>query len=99
MISKTYEDVQAELKEEISSLQEEIEVQERQIENLERFIQTVRKYEDLDKLTPYAARELIKAIHVGRPDKSNGKRRQEVRIEYDFIGYIPLDELLKEVQA
>lgn len=99
MISKTYEDEQAELKEEISSLQEEIEVQERQIENLERFIQTVRKYEDLDKLTPYAARELIKAIHVGRPDKSNGKRRQEVRIEYDFIGYIPLDELLKEVQA
>lgn len=99
MMNKAYEDEQAALKEEIASLQEEIEVQERQLDNLEKFIGTIRRYEDLDRLTPYAARELIKAIYVGKPDKSSGKRRQEVRIEYDFIGYIPLDELLKEVQA
>ena len=52
MMSKTYEDEQAQLKEEIQTLQQEIEVQERQIENLEQFIQRVRKYEDLDELTP-----------------------------------------------
>ena len=49
-------------KEEIQTLRQEIEVQERQIENLEQFIQRVRKYEDLDELTPYALRELVKAI-------------------------------------
>ena len=29
--------------------------------NLERFIQRESKYEDLDELTPYALRELVKA--------------------------------------
>lgn len=55
MMSKTYEDEQAQLKVEIQTLQQEIEVQERQIENLEQFIQRVRKYEDLDELTPLCA--------------------------------------------
>ena len=55
MMSKTYEDEQAQLKEEIQTLRQEIEVQERQIENLEQFIQRVRKYEDLDELTPLCA--------------------------------------------
>mgnify|MGYP004681643007 FL=1 len=46
-MSKTYEDEQAQLKEEIQTLQQEIEIQERQIENLEQFIQRVHKYKDL----------------------------------------------------
>ena len=33
------------------------------------------------------------------PDKSSGKRRQKVHIEYDLVGYIPVDELLKAEQA
>ncbi len=41
LMSKTYEDEQAQLKVEIQTLQQEIEVQERQIENLEQFIQRV----------------------------------------------------------
>ena len=72
MMSKTYEDEQAQLKVEIQTLQQEIEIQERQIENLEQFIQRVRKYEDLDELTPYALRELVKAIYIEAPDKSSG---------------------------
>ena len=68
MMSKTYEDEQTQLKVEIQSLQQEIEEQERQIENLEQFIQRVRKYEDLDELTPYALRELVKAIYIEAPD-------------------------------
>ena len=43
LMSKTYEDEQAQLKVEIQTLQQEIEVQERQIENLEQFIQRVHK--------------------------------------------------------
>ena len=60
MMSKIYEDEQAQLKVEIQTLQQEIEVQERQIENLEQFIQRVHKYEDLQEMTPYALRELVK---------------------------------------
>ena len=99
MMSKTYEDEQAQLKEEIQTLQQEIEVQERQIENLEQFIQRVRKYEDLDELTPYALRELVKAIYIEAPYKSNGKRHQGIRISYDLVGFIPVEELLKQETA
>ena len=99
MMSKTYEDEQAQLKVEIVNLQKEIEVQERQIENLEQFIQRARRYTDLTELTPYALRELVKAVYVEAPDKSSGKRKQRVHIEYDLVGYIPVYELIKAEQA
>ena len=99
MMSKTYEDEQTQLKVEIQSLQQEIEVQERQIENLEQFIQRVHKYKDLDELTPYALRELVKGVYIEAPDKSSGKRRQNIRISYDLVGFIPLNELMKEETA
>ena len=99
MMSKTYEDEQAQLKVEIVNLQKEVEVQERQIENLEQFIQRVRRYTTLTELTPYALRELVKAVYVEAPDKSSGKRKQKVHIEYDLVGYIPVDELIKAEQA
>ena len=99
MMSKTYEDEQAQLKVEITSLQKEVEVQERQIENLEQFIQRVRRYTTLTELTPYALRELVKVVYVEAPDKSSGKRKQKVHIEYDLVGYIPVDELIKAEQA
>ena len=74
-------------------------LQERQIENLEQFIQRVRKYEDLDELIPYALRELVKAIYIEAPDKSSGKRHQGIRISYDLVGFIPVEELLKQETA
>lgn len=83
----------------VHCLQKEIEVQERQIEDLEQFIQRARRYTDLTELTPYALRELIKAVYMEAPDKSSGKRKQRVHIEYDLVGYIPVDELIKAEQA
>ena len=99
MMSQSYEDEQVQLKAEIQALQQDIEVQERQIENLEQFIQRVHKYADLQELTPYALRELVKAIYIEAPDKSSGKRRQNIRISYDLVGFIPVDELMKQETA
>ena len=98
-MTAAYEDEQTQLKMEIQGLQQEIEVQERQIENLEQFIQRVHKHEDLDELTPYALRELVKGVYIEAPDKSSGKRRQNIRISYDLVGFIPLNELMKEETA
>ena len=98
-MSRGYEEEQQGLKAEAESLRREIEVQEQQNQNLELFIERVQKYAELDELTPYAAHELIKAIYVGAPDKSSGKRRQSVYIQYDLIGFIPLDELMKQETA
>ena len=99
MMSKTYADEQTRLKVEIQTLQQEIEVQERQIGNLEQLTQRVHKYEDLDALAPYALRELVKAIYMEAPDKSSGKRHQGIRISYDLVGFIPVEELLKQRTA
>ena len=99
MMSKTYEDEQAQLKEEIQTLQKEIEVQEQQIENIEKFVQKAHKYVHIEELTPYALRELVSAIYVDAPDKSSGKRVQHIHIKYDGLGYIPLDELEAKEKA
>ena len=99
MMSRSYETEQEQLKVEIQTWQLDIKVQERQIENLEQFIQRVHKYKDLDELTPYALRELVKGVYIEAPDKSSGKRRQNIRISYDLVGFIPLNELMKEETA
>ncbi|MBP3622699.1 MAG: DUF4368 domain-containing protein [Oscillospiraceae bacterium] len=53
---------------------------------------------DLTELTPYALRELVKAVYVEAPDKSSGKRKQKIHISYDLIGFIPVDALLKKAE-
>ena len=96
MMSKTYEDEQTQLKSDMESLQQEIEAQTKNEVDLEAFIEKVRKYSDLQELTPYALRELVSAIYVEAPVEINGKRHQNIRIHYDFIGLIPLDELSRQ---
>ena len=98
-MSHGYEEEQQGLKEAADVLRQEIEVQEQQNQNLDLFIERIQKYTALEELTPYVAHELIKAIYVGAPDKSSGKRRQSIYIQYDLIGFIPLDELMKQETA
>ena len=52
MLSDDYEQEQKELREKLLRLNEEITKQEEQAENIDRFIGKVRKYLDLDELTP-----------------------------------------------
>ena len=49
----------------------------------------------IEEIDPYMLRELIQAIYVEAPDKSSGKRRQNIHIKYDGIGFIQLEELMK----
>lgn len=99
MLSLTYETEQKQLENECVTLWQEIEVQERQNENIEKFIQTAHKYVGIDELDGYALRELVSAIYVDAPDKSSGKRVQHIHIQYDGLGFIPLNELMKEETA
>ena len=62
---------------------------------MEQFIQRVHKYEGFAGNDPHALRELVKGIYIEAPDKSSGKRRQGIRISYDLVGFIPVDELMK----
>ena len=95
MMSQSYETEQKQLEAEEIALRKEIEVQERQIENIAKFIPKAEKYVGIEEIDPYMLRELIQAIYVEAPDKSSGKRRQNIHIKYDGIGFIPLEELMK----
>ena len=53
----------------------------------------------IEELDPYSLRKLVKAIYVDAPVKVNGKRTQHIHIQYDGIGFISPDELLKEETA
>ena len=99
MMSQSYETEQKQLEAEVVTLREEIQVQERQNENIDKFIQTAHKYVDIEELDPYALRELVQAIYVDAPNKSSGKRRQNIHIKYDGIGFIPLNELMQKKTA
>ena len=95
MMSQSYEAEQKQLEAEVIALRQEIEVQERQIENIAKFIPKAEKYVGIEEIDPYMLRELIQAIYVEAPDKSSGKRRQNIHIKSEGIGFIPLEELMK----
>jgi hypothetical protein len=99
MLSQSYEAEQKQLEAEVVTLRREIKVQEQQNEQIEKFIQKAQKYGEIEALDAYALHELVSAIYVEAPDKSSGKRRQNIHIQYDGIGFIPLDELMKEETA
>ena len=99
MLSRTYEAEQKELEADVIRLEKEIEVQETQIKNIEKFIQKSGQYVGIEELTSYTLHELVKAIYVDAPDKSSGKRTQHIHIQYDGLGFIPLNELLASEKA
>ena len=98
-MSKNYTEEQKDIKAEVKGLQQQIHEQEQQAENIEQFVQRVKWNSTLTELTPYALRELVKGIYVEAPDKSSGKRHQGIRISYDLVGFIPVEELLKQETA
>ena len=97
MLSDDYEQEQEELRGKLLQLDEEIIQQEEQAENIDRFIGKVRKYLDLDELTPTVLNDMVKAVYVHAPDKSNGHREQQIDISYDLVGILPIS-LLADLQ-
>ena len=67
MLADDYEQEQEELREKLLRLNEEINEQEEQSENIDRFISKVRKYLDLDELTPAVLNDMVKAVYVHAP--------------------------------
>ena len=97
MLSNDYEQEQEELREKLLRLNEEISEQEEQTEDIDRFISKVRKYLDLDELTPSVLNDMVKAVYVHAPDKSKRHREQQIDISYDLVGILPAS-LLNDLQ-
>lgn len=85
-MSKGYEDEQHTLQAEADKIQNELQQEEKKSVDVKRFLAIVKKYTDLTELTPEILREFIDKIIVHAPDKSSGRRLQEIEIIYNHIG-------------
>ena len=91
-LSAEYEAEQKDLQSTAAALETELSEQEKQSVNVDHFVKMVRKHVGMKELTPELLHEMIEKIVIHAPDKSSGKRKQQVDIHYSFgIGIIDLD--------
>ncbi len=84
MMSAGYEDEQAKLKVTAAELRTYVDTAEQKSSDVTAFVKLVHKYEHITELTPEIMHELIEKIVVHAPDKSRGKRTQQIDIYYRF---------------
>lgn len=85
-LSKGYDTEQSDLQKEMAELQGHIQQEEKQSVNVDRFLSIVKKYTHLTELTPEILHEFVDKVLVHAPDKSSGRRLQEIEIIYNHIG-------------
>ena len=85
-MSKGYEDEQRTLQAEADIIQNELQKEEKKSVDVKRFLAVVKKYTDLTELTPEILHEFVDRIIVHAPDKSSGRRLQEIEIIDNHIG-------------
>jgi hypothetical protein len=92
-MSAKYEREQKDAQSEIPMLEAAVAGQETQLGDVGKFLSSVRKYTEIQELTPAVANELIDRIVVHEPEQARGNRIQEVEIIYVGIGAVDLSLL------
>ena len=88
---KSYEEEGQELKRQIQDLKRSLTNSEQDEEKLSKFIKTVKTYFEMRELTPEILNSFIEKIDIGETEKYDGRKMQEVKIIYKFVGatYLP----------
>lgn len=84
----SYEAEQTELKEKVQTAAETLGVKMKSAYNIEKFMATIRKYTQLEKLTPKIINELIDKIIIHQPIGRGKNRQIKLEIYYRFIGNV-----------
>ena len=92
-LMKDFSKEQAELEENIMQLSSQIETIQGTEKDVDEWISMISKHINIETLDRATAMELIESITVSEGKKTDGKRRQEIKIKYRFIGSIPDSEL------
>lgn len=82
ILSAEYEEEQKQLKSTVAELSAFIDTSEQKSSDVMAFVKLVQKYEHITELTPEIMHELIEKIVVHEPDKSSGKRIQQIDIYF-----------------
>ena len=93
-LSSDYDAEQRQLKLDVAMMEDDIAKGEDVTADFDKFLANVRKYTDFTELTTIILNEFIKRIEVHAPDRSGGKRTQQIDIYYNAVGVIniPTDE-------
>ena len=98
-LSINYDKEQQELKIKIEQLSNEIENKEKKDTDITQFISNVKKYTEIDKLTPEILNELIEKIIIHQTQKINGKKVQEIDIYYRGVGIISFPVSIDDIEV
>lgn len=84
----TYEAEQETLRAKCETLQVQITAAGTTSDNAKQFIRVVRKFTEMQELTPEIVATLIERVEVGQAQVIDGVKKQEIKITYNFIGNI-----------
>ena len=93
MLTKRYDDEQLVLKKKISALRAEIDKDKKSRMNAASFLRLVRKYTDIQELTPLVLNEMVEKIVVHHAQGTGKNRTQQLDIHYNFIGVLDMPEV------
>ena len=95
-MSAKFEAEQAALIDILDALEKELTEQEEQVNGVDSFLDTVRRYTEIETLTPAIVHEFIDKIIIYEPEQARGNRRQNVEIIYNKIGAVDLNNWQSE---
>lgn len=89
-LSHNYEEEQKQLKKEIAALKQECEKEANRKYARNQFLKAVRKFMEMEKLTPVILKELVERIDVYHIQGTGKNRTQRIVIHYNFIGVLDM---------
>ena len=92
LLAKNYETEQTELKEKVIRVKSSLTVAEENDSSIAKFISLVRSYTEVNELTPEILNSFIDKIYIGKPERINGQRVQEVKIVYKLVGAVNIPQ-------
>ena len=101
MLSSDYEKEQQELEISMQEIREKLAQFEDDTDRTEEFLSLVRKYTDIQELTPVIVNEFVDKVMVHKIEEIDGERVQEIEIFLNYIGKVelPAQELSEEEMA
>ena len=92
LLAKNYETEQAGLKDKAVKLRTGLETAEETANSIAKFILLVRSYTEVAELTPEILNSFIDKIYIGKPERIDGQRVQEVKIVYKLVGAVNIPQ-------
>ena len=89
---KSYEDEGQELKRQMHDLKRSLTDSEQDEEKLSKFIKMVKTYSEIRELTPEILNSFVEKIIISETEWYAGRKMQEVKIIYKFVGAIRLPQ-------